>query len=394
MRLKEDAGKRKHPLRRIAATAAGAVLLALVMAHMSGVLTPDRVGPQTPVPQFSPAPPPERTGEALLQTITETERAVGTVRPRTETRIEAQVTPRILEVKVRAGDEVEQGDLLIVLDGGQMQARLEQAAQSVKSAQARKRQAEHAVSSAEAVLAEAGASYERTRKYFEDEAATLQDMERAGSVFAQAEASVEQARQALQESEAGVRRAVNVVEEARISLGYTRIQAPEPGRVAERTAETGDLAWPGKTLLTLHTRGALRLESLVREGLIGRIRTAGEKEVFLDTLSKTVRGVVEEVVPSADPVTRTFLVKVSLPATQGLYPGMFGRLLVPVEERGVVTVHRDALIRVGQLEMVSVLAGDRWERVFIKTGRAMGDRIEVLSGLGGGETVGFAGGAP
>jgi RND family efflux transporter MFP subunit len=363
------------------------------MLYMTGMFTPNRVGPETPVPAAPDVEKPARTAKARVETATEVDRAVGTVRPQTETRIEAQVTARILEVRVRPGDDVNKGDVLIVLDGSQLQARVDQARQAVLSARARRRQAAQAVRSAEAVFAEAEAAYERTRTYFQDEAATEQDMERARSAFLQAKAEVERAQQSLEEAEAGIRQAEKVVEESRIALGYTRIEAQESGQVAKRMTEPGDMAWPGKALLLLQTRGALRLESLVREGLIHRIRVGRPMTVSVDVLERELEGVVDEVVPFADPVTRTFLVKVSLPPAEGLYPGMFGRLLVPVGDHEIVTVPREAIVRVGQLEMVTVRTGDRWERIFVKTGRVMGDRIEVLAGLDGGETLALDGGA-
>lgn len=381
----------KSPILRALPSLAGAAFLLLLMVYMSGVLTPNRVGPETPVPEPGGFPTPERTGRALVETVTEMDRAVGTVRPQTEIRIEAQVTARVLEVKVRPGDDVAKGDVLIVLDGSRLQAKVEQAQQAVLSAKARRRQAAQAVHSAQAVLTQAEAAYERTKIYFEGEAATEQDMEQARSAFLQAEAGVERARQSLQEAESGVRQAQKMVEESRIALGYTQILTPEPGQVAERMAEPGDMAWPGKTLLLLQTRGALRMESLVREGLIHRIQVGSRLDVSVDVLDRTFEGTVDEVVPFADPVTRTFLVKVNLPRVEGLYPGMFGRLLVPVEDHEIVTAPREAIVRVGQLEMVTVRTGARWERIFVKTGRSRGDRVEVLAGLDGDETLALHG---
>ncbi|MCF8061338.1 MAG: biotin/lipoyl-binding protein, partial [Deltaproteobacteria bacterium] len=210
--------RRKSPILKLLPPLTGAALLVLLMLYMTGVFTPNRVGPDTRVPAASAAVSPARTAKALVETVTEVDRAVGTVRPQTETRIEAQVTARILEVHARPGDHVDKGDVLIVLDGSQVQSRVEQARQAVLSAQARRRQAAQAVRSAEAVFTEAEAAYERTRTYFQSEAATEQDMERARSVFLEAKAGVERARQGLQEAEAGVRQAERAVEESRIAL--------------------------------------------------------------------------------------------------------------------------------------------------------------------------------
>jgi len=370
---------------------AGAAGLILLMLFMIGTFTPNRVGPETDVPPAAEENPPEFTARAVVEKVREVERAVGTVRPRTESKIESQITARVLEVKVRPGDDVNEGDPLVVLDSSQPQARVAQARQGLQSATARKRQAQQAVASARAVLDEAEASFNRTKTYFEQEAATEQDLEKARSAYLQAKAGLERAEQGLREAESGVRQAAKVLEETEISLDYSVIRATESGEVARRQVEPGDLAWPGKTLVVLQTRGALRLEALVREGLIDRIEVGREMEVSLDVLDAPMQARVEEIVPSADPRTRTFIVKAALPEREGVYPGMFGRLLVPLGERTAVTVPGEAVIRVGQLEMVRLKNGDRWERVFVKTGRDLNGRVEILSGLHGGETVAVTG---
>ncbi|MCF8129593.1 MAG: efflux RND transporter periplasmic adaptor subunit, partial [Deltaproteobacteria bacterium] len=140
-------------------------------------------------------------------------------------------------------------------------------------------------------------------------------------------------------------------------------------------------------LLILQTRGVLRLEALVPEGFIDRIKMGAILKVVVKAVKKSLSGPVTEIVPAADPTTRSFLVKVDLPETEGLYPGMFGRLLVPVGEISVVWVPATAIERVGQLEMVRVKSGEEWARFYVTTGRVFDSRVEVLSGLEGGEVV-------
>jgi RND family efflux transporter MFP subunit len=204
----------------------------------------------------------------------------------------------------------------------------------------------------------------------------------------QANAGLKQAEDGLREAQADVKQAEKVVEQASISLGYTRIKAPEAGEVVRRLAEPGDLAWPGKPIVALQTRGSLRLEAVVREGLIKRIKSGSSLQVRITAIDKRLQGKVDEVVPSADPMTRTFLVKVNLPQEPDLYPGMFGRLMVPLDEEEVVAVPKEAVTRIGQLEVVSVKENGRWRQIYVRTGRDInGYWCEILSGLQGGELV-------
>jgi multidrug efflux pump subunit AcrA (membrane-fusion protein) len=80
---------------------------------------------------------------------------------------------------------------------------------------------------------------------------------------------------------------------------------------------------------------------------------------------------------------------VALPETEGLYPGMFGRLRIPLEERSTVVIPLSAVSQVGQLKTVRVLKDGRWVRRYVTLGEAEGEAVEILSGLEGGETIGW-----
>ena len=332
-----------------------------------------------------------KTSEVSIETIRETYEAVGTVRPRTEARIEAQVTAQVVDVKVGPGDSVTKDQVLVSLDSRQLQSRLDQARQGLKSASAGKRQARQAVAASEAAFEQARSEYRRVQTYYKQQAATQQQLEAARAAYLRAEAELQRARDGLEGSEASIQQAQEVVREAEIALGYTQLKAPEAGEVLKKLVESGDLAVPGKPLIILQTTGYLRLEAYVREGLIREVPVGATLPVEITTLDKTVEATVEEIIPYADPQTRTFLVKATLPETTGLYPGMFGKLLIPVREIQVVSIDRSAVRQVGQLELVQVKDGDGWATRFIKTGKKLGDRVEVLSGLSGGETVALKG---
>lgn len=366
----------------------GIVGLLFLMMAMAGVFRSHIINPDEVVEPSSRGREPTQTAYAEIRKIIEYYEAIGTVRPLTETNIEGQITARILDIPVRPGEKVSFGQTVIVLDGRELQSRLDQAQQGLISSKARREQARQAVKAARAVRDQAQSAFNRVKVYLESEAATSQDFENAQAAFLRASAGLKQAEDGLREANAGVNQAAKVVEQARIGLDYTQIKAPEAGEVVRRLAEPGDLAWPGKPILTLQTRGSLRLEAVVREGLIQRISPGTRLQVMITAIDKRLQGRVDEVVPSADPMTRTFLVKVNLPQQPDLYPGMFGRLLVPLDEEAVVTVPKKAVTRIGQLEMVSVKENGQWHQIYVRTGRDInGYWCEILSGLQGGELV-------
>ena len=345
--------------RKILLGLAGFLSLVVLILYTGGFLATGKIAPGWIEAAQAEKAPAGVTVKAELAELPEYFEAVGTLRPRTETRVESQVAGRVLEVKVNAGDEAERGDLLVVLDARQFQAKLDQARQGLNGASA--------------ALQRAESQYTRVKKLFAGQAATQQ--------------SLEQAKEARLGANARMKQAQKMVEEAEIALGYTRIKATETGRVAKRLIEPGDLALPGKPLVILQTGRSLRLEALVREGLIGKVRLGQELEVLVPAIHTKIKGRVEEIVPSADPETRTFVVKVAVPAKADMYPGMFGRLLLPVDKVKAVLIPKSAVARVGQLETVRLWMDGAWRRIYVTTGRAVGDKIEVLSGLNQGDKV-------
>jgi RND family efflux transporter MFP subunit len=176
------------------------------------------------------------------------------------------------------------------------------------------------------------------------------------------------------------------VAEARAMMGYAEIVAPFDGVITKRWADVGDLAAPGKPLVDVDDPSVLQVEADVPEAIASRIKHDMRVGIRLDASSREIEGVVTEIAPAADTVSRTFRIKLDLPAS-GLMPGQFARLAVPVGQRKSLRVPASALVTRGQLEIVFTVVNQRARLHLVKTGEHAGDKIEVLSGLEPGGSV-------
>lgn len=342
----------------------GIALLTLIVAYLAGAFR-DKVEPaKLPSPESS-APSLTRFEPVREETEPLVEGVPGTISALRESLVSARITASIQEITVRSGDRIQRGQTLVRLDARDLTARERQAGQVVAAAKAR--------------LNEAQKEYERMRQLVGAGAVSRRD-------FDAAEAAQQTAR-------AEVARAEQAVAEAGTGRDWATMEAPFDGRVVDRYAEPGDTAMPGQALLKIYDPSRLRLEAYVRESLAGMIRPGQPLQVRIDALQTTVEGRVDEVVPQSEPGSRSVLVKVSLPQRDDLYPGMFGRLLVPGGDARRLYIPEEAVRQVGQLSFAWVAEGEGKRdarRRFIKLGPAHKDgAVEVISGLRAGEWVGL-----
>jgi RND family efflux transporter MFP subunit len=157
--------------------------------------------------------------------------------------------------------------------------------------------------------------------------------------------------------------------------------------VTRKLADVGDLALPGKPLLDVEAQYKLRLEADVPEALIARIKLGDKLPVRVSDLSGALEGTVAEISPTADANSRTSRVKLDLPSSPDLRVGQFGRAAVPIAESSVLRVPLKAVIQRGQMEIVFVAANNQAQLRLVKTGKRLGDEIEILSGLNAGESI-------
>jgi RND family efflux transporter MFP subunit len=302
-------------------------------------------------------PPAKPTPAAQLPTVTvvarqvqiarhqAAEEVVGTVRAKVRATVEAKVSGRIARMPVRLGQRVKAGQLLARIHAGEISAKLAQA---------------------QAVLAQ-----------------TKGDLARYSALVAQQAAT----RQEFEAVQTRHRVALANVQEARTMLGYATVKAPFSGVITRKAADVGDLAAPGKPLLELEDPSSLRLEVDVPAGLIGTIEEADKLPVRLDNAEKMIDGVVTEIAPSADPNSRTSVVKIDLQASTKMRIGQFGRARIPTAATKLLRVPAAAVLVRGQMELVFVAEKGRAQLRLVKTGKRLGRQVELVSGVEEGEQV-------
>jgi RND family efflux transporter MFP subunit len=302
-----------------------------------------------------------------------TEVFVGTVESRDRGVISARIAGRVSRVAVREGDKVKKGDLLLLLTDNEAADRLQEARAALAEARGR-------LASAQARLDLAEKTYKRYQRLFANEAVTPQEMD-------QVAADLEVARQARASARAAVQRAEGARAAAQMTSSYTRVLAPYDARVVAKEVQEGSTVMPGSPLLTLDRQGPWRVRVEVPESFSGKIAEGDTLSVQIPALGKTLSGKVSEVVPSADPRSRTFQVKVDLGSEPGLSAGLFARISASFGKREALLIPAAALVTRGQLTGVYVVTKGILHYRLVKTGRRVGDRVEILSGLNAGETI-------
>lgn len=292
--------------------------------------------------------------------------AVGALEPYNRAQLSTRVMGNVTEVLVREGDRVRRGQALLRLDMRDLSGRIEQGEAMLSGAKSR--------------LENAEAYYNRIKNLYEDRSATKQALDNALSQY--------------ESSRAEVRAAEGRLSEARSNLDYSIISAPFAGYVTSRGVERGDLASPGLPLIVLEQQDSMKIVATLNERDISAVAAGDEALVETDLPGVGRRqAVVEAVIPSADPRTRSFRVRLVLDNSDGaLKSGVFARVLFRTGESPMIAVPKDAVIRRGQLTGLYTVDENNLTRLrWIRAGKESADMLEILSGLEPGENVIVAG---
>ena len=344
---------------RAAAAWAAAALAALLLATFQTLAT----GSEAQADRVPAAAPALATAPVTSQSGAQRSAYEGVVEAVRQTVIAAQVPGAVVGLNVKPGDRVQAGQVLLRLD-----ARAADQTAAAASAQVRAAQAAQEAATRE---------FQRQQQLFEKNYISRAALDRAEAQYKAA-----QAESAAQLASAGA---------ARSQSDFYVVRAPYAGVIADVAVVLGDMAMPGKPLLTVYDPGALRIKAAVPQTVAARLDAGMQLQGEVPGVAGTIQPVRWQLLPAVDPATHTLELRLDLPpALKGTVPGMFARAWLPVAGSGDARLYvpAQAVLRRAELTGVYVVAPDGKPLLRqVRLGRAEGDRVEILSGVAAGERV-------
>lgn len=281
--------------------------------------------------------------------------ASGTAGPMRAATLSTRLMGSVTDVLVHEGDRVAAGQSLVRLDARDLEAR--------------RSQVEAGLAEATAMRAEARAHADRIRGLYADSAATKAQLDQAETGLARADAAVVSARAMAAELAA--------------TASYANVRAPFAGIVTRRFVDPGSFAAPGAPLITVEDASTLRLTVSAAPDAVRGLRRGSALEALIG--DSPVSSTVEGVVPSG---ANLYTVNALVPnPDRHFQSGSSASLALPRGTRRALLVPADAIVRQGDLTGVHAAATGGSTLRWIRLGRTRGGMIEVLSGLGAGDTV-------
>jgi len=173
------------------------------------------------------------------------------------------------------------------------------------------------------------------------------------------------------------------LEGARAMLGYSKVVAPFAGVITGRMVDPGALASPGVPLLQIDSAGPMQLQASVAESAIEFVHKGMKIGVSIDSApDMDPSGTVSEIVPAADALSHSFLIKIDLPPSKDLHAGMYATAAIPTGTKEAILVARSAIVVRGSLACAYVLDSNNTAQLrYVTLGLSHGDAVEILSGI-------------
>lgn len=329
--------------------------------------------------------------------------APGSVQPRDRIVLSSQINGFVREVRVRAGDAVSAGQVLVTLDARDADSQKAAAQASIQEAQGALAEARKGLEAARSMRTAAQASadlanttYARYQKLAESRSASPQELDEvrarrdaAAADLAAREAMLAAAEDRIPQIEARIAQAGAQSRRADVYVGWTVVKAPSAGRVVERSVDQGSAIFPGGPLMTIESTVRPQVLASLPTADAAGLRTGLEVQVrFPDQAREAVQGRIAEIIPLSAAGSHTVQFKVDVPADFAALSGSFVKVAVPMGMRQALLLPNQAVRESGQLTGVFVVDETGKARYrLVKTAPYDAQRVELLAGVETGERL-------
>ncbi len=309
--------------------------------------------------------------------------AVGTINAGTTSLISGKVFGIVKQIYVHEGTRVKKGDLLAEIDDRQAAAQLENAMAGLAGAKKALAAAKASKNAAATGKDFAFTTFKRYQKLLKEKSVSPQEFDNIKTKYHQAKAALSGAVAMLQAARAKINQAKAGVAAARIQMKDTRVMAPYSGSITKKIINVGDLASPGTPLFSLETHGKFQVEFFVPEKHINKVYLNQQLTITIPSMDNiSVQGVVVRIDPAADPLSRSFNVKLDLPETRQFRSGVFARIALPVGSTDMILIPETAFIHHGELTGFYLVDSKKTAHFrLVRTGRIIKNKVEVISGI-------------
>jgi RND family efflux transporter MFP subunit len=330
-------------------------------------------------------------------------RVSGTLTPQEDAEVAAEIAGRIVATPVERGSAVRAGDALIQIASTEVDAQAKEAQANAAQIEARLGLDGGAAFNLERVpeVANAKAAYElarnefsRTQKLYDGQLLSQSDFDQRSAQMVATERQYDVAKNgAAQQYQAlmGARARVTMAQKA---LADTVVRAPFAGAVGERFVSVGDYVTRGTKVASVVRIDPLRVELTAPEQYVSAVAEGRAVNFEVDAYPKeTFTGHVRYVSPSVTASTRALTLEAIVPNANGrLKPGFFATAQIEeAQKRPGILVAAAAVRTIAGTARVFVINGDRAEERVVMTGQAVGDQMEIVSGVKAGERIATGG---
>ncbi|MFN0032294.1 MAG: efflux RND transporter periplasmic adaptor subunit [Flavobacteriales bacterium] len=239
--------------------------------------------------------------KSAMRSITENVSASGKIQPETEVKIQSQVSGEIVELPVKEGDLVKQGQVLVRINPDIYESSLNRAQASINSAKSNLSSAKARRAQAEAQFKATELNYARQKKLFDDGAISKAEMETITSTYETSKAELVASNESISSAEFSIESAQAGVTEASDNLKRTTILAPMNGTVTALTKELGEAVlgnsmMSGDIIMKISALQTMEVNVEVNESDIVRVQLGDTTLVEVDAYDdEKFKGVVTEI---------------------------------------------------------------------------------------------------